>query len=466
MVGGAHGRPAEKGHPRGLWVLAGTELCERASFYGIQALLTLYLAGALLLPSNSPRVLGFQAFRWMLDDATGSLSAEALAAQMFGVFIGLMYLTPVLGGLIGDRFIGRRIAVVAGALLMIAGYIALATDRIFLVALVLLVLGGALLRGNLSAQVGTLYRTGDRREADAFQIYYAALCMGAFLGPLAGGLIAAHYGWQMASRVAACSMTIGLLVYLGGLRCLPADLRRIVAARRSRLTATERNRVAALFVVWVLMVCFWVAQVQVWNVYNLWVADHVALDVAGRRVPVPWLQALDGLAPALLGPVVVLWWRYQARRDREPDLFGKLATGCFVFAGALGLLALAPLVEDIGGRAPLALPITFHVLSNLGTVYVVPVALTLFAAEAPSSLRGAMININSLAVFFASVLSGRLGALYGAMSPSVFWLAHAAVVAAAGASFTLLRRPLGRRFTGGEYARRLCQTDVAGAADR
>lgn len=436
------------GHPKGLWVLAGTELWDRISFHGMQAMLTLYMAGELLLPGRVEHVVGFASFRAIVESVTGPLSVQALATQTFGLYVGLIYFTPVIGGTIGDRLTGRRIAITLGALLMTAGHFALAFDQSFLLALLLLILGAGLLRGNLSAQIKSLYADGDRREADAFQIYYLAVNFGAFVAPIVTGTLATAYGWHIGFAFAGFGMLIGLVVYLAGQKLLPRDTRRVAAAERARLTVRERRRVFGLLAVWPLVVCFWIAQSQVWNVYNIWLRDHIDLQVGSFAVPVPWLQSLDGLAPALLTPCVIALWRWQARQGREPDLFVKLATGCLVFAGSTALLSLAPLIQGADGRAPLLLPVAFHVFSNLGAVFFAPIALALFAAEAPVALRGTMIGVNSLSVFFASTISGWMGGMYETMAPADFWMVNAAIVGAAGV-IMLLTAPLFRRvFTG------------------
>ena len=435
------------GHPRGLWVLAGTELWDRISFHGMQAMLVLYMAGELLLPGRVEHVVGFVGFRHVIEALTGPLSVQALAAQTFGLYVGLIYFTPVFGGLIGDRLTGRRAAITLGALLMTGGHFALAFDQSFLLALLLLILGAGLLRGNLSAQIKSLYADGDRREADAFQVYFFAVSFGAFIAPVVTGALAAVYGWHTGFAFAGFGMLIGLAVYLLGQRHLPPERRRAAVAHAA-LTATDKRKLVGLLAIWPLNLLYWIAQSQVWNVYNLWVRDKVDLRVGGFTVPVPWMQALDGLAPAAFVPVVVWLWRRQAARGVEPDLFGKLARGCLVFAGGVALLALAPLVANDAGRAPLWLPVMFHLVTNWGAVFFAPVVLTLFAVEAPVSLRGTMIGVNTLSVFAASVISGRLGVLYEMLSAPEFWLLHAAIVGVAGIGFLFVARPLRQVFAG------------------
>jgi proton-dependent oligopeptide transporter, POT family len=436
------------GQPRGLWVLAGTELWDRISFHGMQALLVLYMADALLLPGHIEHVIGFAGFRAMVEGLTGPLSVEALAAQTFGLYVGLVYFTPVIGGAIGDRLTGRRIAVTLGALLMTAGHFALAFDASFLIALLLLICGAGLLRGNLSAQVKSLYADGDRREVDAFQLYYVAINLGAFIAPVVTGALAKYEGWHAGFGFAGFGMLIGLVVYALGQRHLPADTKREAAIASAPLTPIERGRIAGLAMFWPLQMCFWIAQSQVWNVYNLWVRDHVNLRVAGFDTPVAWLQALDGLAPILVMPLVLALWRRQAAKGREPDDLAKLAIGCAIFTLGVVWLAAAPLVSGGDGRAPLLWAVAFHLISNTGWLYFTPVSLALYATRAPARYRGTLIGVSYLATFAASVTSGRIGGLYETLSPSAFWLIHAAIVGGAGLGILLLLRPLRRRLGG------------------
>lgn len=329
-----------------------------------------------------------------------------------------------------------------GALLMTAGHFSLAFDASFLPALLLLILGAGLVRGNLSAQVKSLYADGDRREADAFQFYYVGINLGAFVAPIVTGTLAAAYGWHTGFAFAGLGMLIGLIVYLAGQRHLPPDAQRVAARRRAALTRPETRRLFGLALLWPVGVGFWIAQSQVWNVYNLWVRGHLDLNVAGFAVPIPWLQALDGLAPVLVMPFFLARWQRQAARGREPDDLRKMAIGCLVFAGGVAWLALAPLVSGADERAPLLWAVAFHLLSNIGWLYFTPVALALYAARAPAGLRGTLIGVNSLATFAGSVASGRLGGSYETMPVSNFWLIHAGIVGTAGVVLLLAAAPL------------------------
>src|SRR5438067_3872997 len=186
------------GEPLGLAYLAFTEAWERFSYYGMTALLVLYMSQALFLPGHVEHVAGFAAFRAALEAVFGKMSTLALASQVFGLYTGFVYFTPVFGGLIADRFIGRRRAVMLGAVLMSGGHIAMAFDASFLLALVLLITGCGLLKGNISAQVGQLYAEDDAAgRTRGFSIFSMAINVGAVAGPLTCGLLAQLYGWHV-----------------------------------------------------------------------------------------------------------------------------------------------------------------------------------------------------------------------------------------------------------------------------
>lgn len=415
----------------------------------MQALLVLYMVGELLRPGRIEQVIGFETYRGALQTITGPLSVTALATQTFGLYVGLVYCAPIVGGMIGDRFIGRRVAVMGGAALMIAGHLALSLDRLFLLALLLLVAGAGLMRSNLSAQLKSLYATGDPRGIDAFQIYYAAINVGAFLAPLLTGGLAALYGWHVGFASAAVGMMIGLAVYVAGSRHLPPDEPRGLAALPP-LDAGDRARLLALLALWLPIACLWVGQSQIWNAYNLWVRDHLDLAVGGGHVPIVWLQALNGLVPVVFMPAVLAFWRRQALSGREPHSATKLAIGCLIVSLGFVWLAMAPTGAASDNRVPLAWAVAFHVIVGIGYLYTTPVATALFASKSPARLRGTMLGVANLTVFLGSTISGRLGALYERLTPGAFWMLHACVVLAGAVALLLARGWLRRSLEAGD----------------
>jgi POT family proton-dependent oligopeptide transporter len=427
------------GHPAGVWVLASAEFWDRVSFHGMQAMLTLYMAGELLRPDRVGAILGFGVFRHTIERLTGPLSIEALAVETFGLYSAFTYLTPIAGGWLGDRVLSRRWAVVLGAMAMTAGHFAMAFDATFLVALGLLNIGAGLFRGNLSPQVRALYASGDQRAADAFQIYYMMINIGAFVAPLVTGALSAIYGWHVGFAFAGVGMTVGLVVYVAGMSYLPPDPPR--AGRNHDkappLTPAERRKIMAVLAVWPVNVAFWIAQTQIWNVYNLWVRDHVALHVGGFSVPIPWFTALDGIAPLVWTPMLLALWKRQRTAGTEADILTKLATGCLIFGGATMILAVGPWLGS-GGRAPIVLPVAFHLLSNLGWCFVTPIMLAWHADAAPDRWRGTMLGVNVLATFVAQLITGNMGGFYESVSGFVFWSSNALIVGGAGATLLLI----------------------------
>lgn len=212
------------GHPRGLAYIAFAEAWERFSYYGMQSLLVLYMINRLLHPEHIERIAGFGPFRHLLENVyRGPLSVQALASAIFGLYTGLVYLTPIGGGLLADRLLGRTRTITIGALLMAAGHFLMAFDVTFLLALTCLLTGVGCFKGNLASQVGALYTTTDNRRADAFQIYYLFINGGVIISPLIAGTLGEVYGWHWGFGAAGVGMLIGLTIYLFGRKWLPPD---------------------------------------------------------------------------------------------------------------------------------------------------------------------------------------------------------------------------------------------------
>jgi POT family proton-dependent oligopeptide transporter len=351
---------------------------------------------------------------------------------------------PVFGGLLGDRVLGRRRAVALGAILMTAGHFCMAFEAWFLAALLLLIVGAGVLRGNLASQVGDLYSSVDRRRETAFQLYYGALNTGAFIAPLITGVLAQVYGWHYGFGFAGFGMLAGLIIYLSGGRDLPPDAVRSARSVRRKLSAKERRIVLVMMLMLPLFTLFWVAQTQIWNTYNLWARDHVDLVIGAWKMPVPWLQSVDALSVVVLLPPMLQFWRWQAARSSEPDDVTKLAIGCLLFGVAIAWLAGGPLVADLTGKVPLIWALIYHFLSAVGYLYFAPVAVAVFSRTAPASVNAMMIGVYYLSIFAGSIISGRLGGLYERLSSAQFWLIHAAIVAAGGLLILLFASRLRR----------------------
>jgi POT family proton-dependent oligopeptide transporter len=437
------GNASLMGHPRGLFYLAFTEAWERFSYYGMTALLALYMVNQLLLPGHVEQIAGFAGFRAAVESLVGPLSTQALASQIFGLYSGFVYFTPLLGGMIADRWIGQRNGVVIGALCMSAGHIAMTFDQSFLVALLLLVIGSGFLKGNISAQVGALYpREDEARRTRGFIIFSTAINVGAVAGPLLCGLLAQVYGWHYGFGVAAIFMLLGLATYLYGYRYLPARVERR-KFEGTRLTAAERRIVYALIAVLIITILQSTAYYQLYNVNPIWIQQHVVLDVGGFRIPVPWFQSISS-ASSILGVPLVFWiWRRQASRRREPGELAKIGTGAWIIA-ASNLVLMAAVLASGGARVHPIWPFLYSAGLGIAFLYYWPTLLALVSRAAPAKMNATLMGLAFMSLFISNNLIGWIGGFYERMSPAAFWAMHAAIATAGGLLVALFGRRLGQ----------------------
>src|SRR5436190_4996812 len=370
------------GHPKGLFYLALTEAWERFSYYGMTALLALFMVNQLLLPGHVEHIGGFSGFRAALESVVGPLSTQALASQIFGLYSGIVYFTPLLGGMIAVRWIGQRNAVLIGALAMRSGHIAMAFDQSFLLPLLLLVIGSGFLKGNISAQVGALYPPEDEaRRTRGFVIFSTSINIGAVAGPLLCGLLAQVYGWHYGFGIAAIFMLLGLATYLYGYRYLPARVERR-KYEGTRLTAAERRIVYALIAVMIMTIFQSTAFYQVFNVNPIWIQQHVALDLGSFRIPVPWFQSINSVF-SILGVPMLFWiWRHQALRNREPNELAKIGTGAWI-AAASNLILVAAIFASGGALVYPIWPFLYGAGLGISFLYYWPTLLALVSRAAP-----------------------------------------------------------------------------------
>lgn len=434
------------GHPRGLFYLAFTEAWERFSYYGMTGLLALYMVNQLLLPGHVEQIAGFAAFRAAVEAVVGPLSTQALAAQIFGLYSGFVYFTPFLGGLIADRWIGQRTAVVIGALCMSAGHIAMTFDRSFLLALVALVVGSGFLKGNISVQVGAVYpREDETRRTRGFIIFSTGINIGSVAGPLVCGLIAQVYGWHAGFGIAALFMLVGLATYLYGYRWLPARVER-GSFEAAPVAAAERRTVYALVAVMVISICQSIAYSQIFNVNPIWIQQHVALDVGGLQIPVPWYQSIHAVSSIVAVPLLFWMWRQQAARRREPGDLAKIDTGAWI-AAASNLTLVAASITAGGASVHPIWPIVYCVGLGVSFMYYWPTLLALVSRAAPARMNATLMGLTFMSLFVANNLVGWIGGFYERMSPAQFWAMHAAIAAAGGVLGAIANRRLGRLLT-------------------
>jgi len=450
-VAAVAGTPADSergflGHPRGLAFLGFTEAWERFSYYGMQTLLVLYMVGQLLQPGHIDKIAGFAAFRAALERVYGGpLSVVALASAIFGLYTGLVYVTPIAGGLIADRWLGRTRTVTLGALLMAAGHFLMAFDASFLVALACLLAGVGCFKGNLASQVGELYQAGDPRRADAFQIYCLFINAGVIVSPLVVGTLGELYGWHYGFGAAGVGMVIGLIVYRSGRRWLPPDVRsaRDAAATRPLLTRDERSALVLLMLLLPVLAAGAVGNQEIFNAYMLWAPAHIDLVFFGRTMPTTWLITVDSVVSVSALVAVLGFWRLWKRRFAEPTEVTKITLGLFISAAALLMLVAASQVAADGPKAPIGWALAFHVMNSIGFSNILPVGIALYTRASPKALAGTVLGFYFLHLFVANNLVGWLGGLLEKLDATQFWLLHAGLVGGAGVVFLIVRQLFG-----------------------
>ncbi len=441
------------GHPVGLPVIAFTEAFERFSYYGMQTLLVLYMVKALLLPGHVENIAGFGWFSGLLANLYGAPpTTQALASHIFGSYTALVYATPILGGLLADRVLGKTRTVTLGALLMAAGHFLMAFDVSFLLALLLLVLGVGCLKGNLASQVGALYAPGDGRATDGFQIYYIGISAGAFFAPLVCGALGEEVGWHWGFGAAGVGMVIGLIIYLSGRRHLPPDplVERkantgAVSAPRPALTSRDIAVLVLLLLLIPVLAVGALGNQQMFNAYLIWADRSYDFQLFGFRMPTSFLVSFDAFTGVATLAGSVLFWRYYARHWREPDEITKLIIGCVVSSSAFILvMAVASHHEATGVKPGLWIALLVNTLNNLGFANVFPVSLALYSRAAPRAIAGTVIGVYYLFLFGANLLVGWVGGWLDIMPAGQFWGIHVAAILGAAAIFLVVKLAFGR----------------------
>ncbi|HUL90031.1 MAG TPA: peptide MFS transporter [Pseudolabrys sp.] len=427
------------GHPRGLAYLFATEMWERFSYYGMRALLVLYMLKHLFAAQHTGEVFGLAGFQTVLESVFGPLAPQPLASQIYGFYTGLVYLTPVLGGLLADRVLGQRRTVIVGATLMAIGHFMMAFEQLFLFALGFLILGNGAFKPNISTQVGALYAPGDRRRDRAFSIFYVGINLGAFLAPLICGTLGERVGWHYGFAAAGVGMTLGLFIYLAATPHLPKDAFEKRAAPKAPLDRTAWRSIIAIFLLFAPVSLFWATYEQQGNTITLWADQFTDRHFLGGEIPVTWFQAFNPFMIFAFTPFVVALWRRQ--KNNEPSTATKLAIGCLI--NALAYLIMVTAAWSAGdGKASWLWLLAFFVVITIGELYVSPTSLSLVTKIAPTSLLSMMMGVWLSTSFVGGFLAGYLGTFWSTMEKPYFFLMLALISTLSAIIIAILRRPL------------------------
>jgi len=486
------------GHPAGLFVLFFSEMWERMSYYGMRALLVLYMVKYLLPdPEKMSNVIGFTALKGLLEMGFGPLETQPFASEIYGLYTGFIYLSPFFGGILADRVWGKRKSVYVGGSLFIIGHFLMAFESMFLPALFFLILGNGAFKPNISSQVGTLYKTGDPRRDGAFTIFYMGINIGAFFSPFLcknlANWICSYLGitdpgmpWHIGFALAGVGMILGLTVYHFGRGLLPEEptvdlapetehrgiLIKTVGGLLLGMTAflailalpslikliliatifaaiiwsilqiddkLDRAKVTSLVLVCMGTVFFWAIFEQQGNTLQIW-ADEKA-DWARLGLQPENFQSFNPMFIFIFAPLLNTWWAFRAKSGKKSSSVRKMGMGCFIIGVAYMIIPLASnlITVDKSLTNLFWLALTTWIVT-MGELYLSPIGLSFVSKVAPARFLSMMMGLWFMSSFLGNYLSGRLGTLYSTLSQTQFFLVFAGLGVTVGVFFLLAEK--------------------------
>lgn len=432
------------GHPKGLAVLLATEGMERFAYYGMQALLVLYMTKNLFVCDDLDDIWLLPALQRLF----GGLEGQPLASAIFGLYGGLIFIAPIFGGYAADRFLGKRISIVIGGCIMALGHFLLMWDAAFLLALLCIIVGTGFFKSNITSQVGELYSSEDARRNDAYQLFVLSVSIGGIGAPLIIGTLGEKGDWHLGFGAAGITMLVSLAVYIAGFRWLPTETG--VTALNSEEAANEHHQSTGYGItpIIALMLTFpvlLIPNMQLFNAYLVWGDSNFDLEVQGVRLPSSWLLLADAVIGVLAITVSLSFWKRLRARNKEPDDLGKILIGSLFVIGGMLILALAASLKAPDGKISLLWVVLFHLVNNIGYAQILPVGLALFGRFAPPRWVSTIIGIFYASVAVSSILAGYIGTYLNTVPTAYFWLGHAGLAAMCLVALGILRVLLGTR---------------------
>ena len=414
-----------KKHPPGLYLLFMTEMWERFSYYGMRAILVLYLTKSLV---------------------SGGLGMnESTALMLYGFFTGAVYFTPLIGGYLSDRFLGQRKAVTIGGIVMALGNLVLFADQSFTavyIGLGLLIIGNGFFKPNISTIVGELYGPQDKRRDAAFTIFYMGINTGAFFAPLLIGAITdkwfavttngiVEYGYKYGFLASAIGMIVGQILFnllgnrfLGDIGKKPVGKPQVSqsgTAEKQKLTKIEKNRTKVIFILAAFVVFFWAGFEQAGGALSIYTDKFIDRTVFGWEIPTSWFQSVNPLFIILLAPLVsILWTKLSNRKRGDLSVPTKMGLGMIMLG--LGFIVLLFAIMQTGSddanitaKANIMFIIFTYFLHTVGELFLSPVGLSFVSKYAPIKFASLLMAVWMASSFVANIIAGQLGAITGSM---------------------------------------------------
>ena len=386
-------------HPKGLYLLFCVEMWERFSYYGMRALLVLYMVQELMFSTQK-------------------------AGNIYGWYTGLVYLTPLLGGYLADRFFGQRKCITAGAIFMICGLFILAfgPKSLFLLSLFLMIASNGFIKSNISSVLGLLYGNDNKQKDSAYTIFYMGINLGAFMSPLVCGTLAVKYGFECGFAAAGCGMILGLLFYklfendmLGESGLYPA--RKVVSSegKTEPLTKIQVQQLTSLIILIIFTIPFWICFEQAGSSLTLFAQYATNRNFLGFEIPTGYFQSLNPLFIITLAPVMSLLWEKLRKRDKEPTSVEKFAIALILMTFSYIILALAGYLSEKSLISPLWLVAGYFIMT-LSELCLSPIGLSLVSKLAPKQFLSLTMGGWFLMCFSGNLFAGLIGGAYGKLS--------------------------------------------------
>ncbi|PID39044.1 MAG: dipeptide/tripeptide permease [Proteobacteria bacterium] len=413
---------ADDKHPKALYALFFTEMWERFGFYCMLAIFVLYMVEP--IAGSFGGGLGF---------------TKGKASQIYGLYVGLVYFTPIIGGLVADRFLGYLKTIFLGGLFMMAGYFLLAVKSVptFYSGLGAIIIGNGLFKPNISTMVGNVYLDRPHLKDAGFNIFYMGINIGAVFSPLAASFVKTAFNWNYAFATAGIGMGLSLLILLGT-RKLTAVGDTVIADKKTKAAEAKHNdkpatvvrepgeklRVQALFIIYVVVIVFWMAFHQNGLTLNFW-AKNNTLPLAGINFAkqAELTQAINPffvVFHTLL--IIVPFWAWLRRKGKEPSTPAKMMLGMMLTAAAYGLMASAGLLGGDTGKVSAYWLIATYGTITLGELCLSPMGLSVVSKLAPQRSAGTFMGLWFVSTATGNYLSGAVGSLWDKVPPSTFFL--------------------------------------------
>ncbi|EAS44705.1 MFS transporter [Photobacterium profundum] len=437
------------GHPKGLFLLFGTELWERFSYYAMRAILVLYLTDK------------------TINGGLGWSTQDAL--NLYGIYTGLVYITPLIGGWIADNFLGQRRSIIIGGVLMALGQFTLALPHsmidpnavtAFYLGLALLIVGNGLFKPNISTMVGDLYQDGDHRRDGAFTIFYMGINLGSLLAGIIAGTASMNYGWKAGFLTAGIGMVISLVTQLIFAERILGNIGKVPAAKRAAemnksgkkepLTTQERDRLKVIMIMGLFVVIFWAGFEQAGGLMNIFSQQYTDRMIGSFEVPAAWFQSLNPFFVITLAPIIAALWVKMG--PKEPNSPVKFAMGLFFLA--IGFVFMMGAVMQQGGditvKTSMLWLVGAYFFHTLGELCLSPIGLSMVTKLAPlrlaSLMMGAWFGFNAVANYVAGII----GSLMGESGPMAIFSGIAIAATIAGVLLLLCSNQLVRWMHGAE----------------